>query len=87
MHSAPIAIPEEHGNDDIEAAPSRTDGYQALANESVSAERFFVRKPKIDLNLSLRAQSLTVGMLAQVHIVPFSHFFSLSQSSFCLSGG
>jgi len=34
VHSAPIAIQEEDENDDIEAAPSRTDGYQALATES-----------------------------------------------------
>jgi len=39
VHSAPIAIPEEDDND-IEAASSRADGYQALATESGATPRY-----------------------------------------------
>jgi len=34
VSGAPIAKPEETSDDDLEAAPSRADGYQALATES-----------------------------------------------------
>lgn len=35
VSSAPIVIGEESSDDDLEAAPSRADGYQSLAPQSV----------------------------------------------------
>lgn len=36
VSGAPIAITDESSDEDLEAAPTRSDGYQSLATESVS---------------------------------------------------
>ncbi|KIM82305.1 carbohydrate-binding module family 50 protein [Piloderma croceum F 1598] len=39
VSGAPVAIPEESSDDDLEAAPSRADGYKPLATESGTTSR------------------------------------------------
>lgn len=36
VNDAPIAIPDEVHDEDLEAAPTRVDGYQTLATDDVS---------------------------------------------------
>ena len=47
---APAIDPEDTHNDDLEAAPTRSDGYQPLAIENVSPRQFV----SLDLRLIFR---------------------------------